>query len=242
MQVFQQDIESILFVERSPPPNLAQGVAHDVNKAFWSDPYAKNLRLDDVEVEVRLGRVQERFFETGVSLRSFQKLMSALQDYPDWDEQSSRRETVIYFETRDDSLRAIMQSDGSMQYMSKQKAFTSDYTINNAPYDLRLSASIEMPVADRPALETSTRRVVRDRVSYTLGKWRYDLSTVTPEGGGSSVYHVEIELVNATQAQVQYNDATEATEELGCRVRDLLKILEPDIPKLTLRRRRRKWH
>ncbi len=241
MDAFKEDLASVLFIEQAPPPVLARGTAAEVEKQFWSDPYAKNLSMDGVEIEVRLGRVKDRCFQSSVSKHSFNTLCAALQDFASWDATGVTRDTVVYFETRDDSLRAIISGDGTVQYMSKQRAFTADYTVHDSPYDIRLSASVEIPVADRPRIETSTRRVTRDRSSYTLGQWRYDLTSVTAEVG-STEYQVEIELVNPLHAQTHYKDATAAATELGCRVRDLIKVLEPDTSALALKRRRRKWY
>ena len=241
MDDFKTDLGSVLFIEKSPPPNVARGTAAEVERAFWSDPYSKNLSLDGVEIEVRFGRTHDRYFKNGVSKDTFSRICMSMQDFDGWDARTSARDTVAYFETRDDSLRAVMDGEGNVTYMSKQRAFTSDFSISNSPYDVRLAASLEIPVNDRPPIETSTRRVTRDRVSYTLGQWRYDLTAVTPERMPTE-YQIEIELVDPLRAQTHYKDATAASAELGCRVRDLLKILEPDTPALSLRRRRRKWY
>ena len=240
MNIVERDISSILFPETSPPPNLSQGVAKDVHNQFWSNPYCKNLRLDDLELEVRLGRCQERRFDSCVSQRTFSILCDSLQQYNKWDAVTNEKSSVAYFETRDDSLRAVTDSSGT-HYVSKQRVCISDFCVQNAAYDFRIAASLEMPVHDRPPIETSTRRVTRDRVSYSLGIWRYDLTTITTESNDIT-YQVEIELINPVTVQCSHKTATTIAAQLGARLRDLLNVLESDQNALVIQHRRRKWY
>ena len=237
MHAVAHDISSILFPETLPPPNLSIGKAHDIHKQFWSDAYSRNLRLDNVELEVRLGRCSTRRFESGVSSRTFARLSDALQQYAHWDNVTAARTAVAYFETRDESLRAVTDASGTHTY--KQRVLTSDYTIDNAAYDIRIAASVEIEVRDRPPITSATRRVTRDRVSYTLKMWRYDLTVVTTEAN-EVTYHVEIELVDPVHVQVSETDGSTAASQLHARVRDLFNTLETDQQPLALQHRRRK--
>lgn len=237
MNSIANDLKSILFPEELPPPNVS--TAHQVHTRFWSDPYSKNLRLDHVEIEVRLGRNQPRRFDACVSKRSFAQLNESLQQYTLWDDVKREMSSVAYFESRDESLRAVSNADGTT-YISKQRIFTSDYTIANTAYDFRIAASVEMPVSDRPCIARSTRRVTRDRVSYSLGLWRYDLTEVTEEDGTSS-YQVELELINPLGVQISGPDATDVAKQLLCKLRDIFNVLEQDQDDLRIEHRRRKW-
>ena len=240
MQSLERDISTILYPETLPPPNLSIGRARDIHEQFWSDPYGRNLRLDNVELEVRLGRCSARRFESGVSSRTFARLSEALQQYAHWDNVAAERTAVAYFETRDDSLRAVTDASGT-HYVSKQRVFTSDYTIDNAAYDIRIAASVEIAVRDRPPIASATRRVTRDRVSYTLDMWRYDLTVVTTEAN-EVTYHVEIELVDPVHVQVSETHGSRIANQLHARVRDLFNTLETDQQPLALQHRRRKWY
>lgn len=240
MNVVERDIASILFPETSPPPNVSQGLARDVHDHFWRDPYCKNLRLDDVELEVRLGRCNGRNFDASVSQRTFAMLSESFQQYTKWDAVNNETSSVAYFETRDDSLRAVTDAAGT-RYISKQRVCISDFYVENGAYDFRIAASLEIAVNDRPSIESSTRRVTRDRVSYSLGNWRYDLTIVTTESNDVT-YQVEIELIDPVAVQCSNKDATALATELGARLRDVLNVLESDQKALRIVHRRRRWY
>lgn len=240
MDAVTRDLTSVLFPETMCPPNTSYGDAHAVHKEFWSDPYSKNLRLDNVEIEVRMGRLKSRCFDALVSQQTYRKLIESLQQYTAWDAVTHERSSVAYFERRDDSLRAVTNSNGTV-YVSKQRLMTSDFVIANAAYDFRISASLEIPVADRPSLDTSTRRIVRDRTSFTLREWRYDLTKVTEEDNTNS-YQVEIEMVDPAREQLTRKDANTLSADLMCRLGDLFDVLEPDRDSMTVEHRRRKWY
>lgn len=240
MEIVTKDISSILFPEIIPPPNISRGTAKDVHDQFWGDPYCKNLRLDDLELEVRLGRCKQRNFESSVSKRTFDKLCESFQQYTKWDAIVNEQSAVAYFETRDDSLRAVTDKDGT-RYISKQRVCTSDFSVENGPYDFRIAASLELSVDDRPPIQSSTRRVTRDRISYSLGNWRYDLTTVTTESNDIT-YQVEIELIDPVTIQRSCQNATAIATELGAKLRDLLNVLEHDQKPLNIVHRRRRWY
>ena len=130
-----------------------------VEEAFWRNPYARNLRSDHLELEVRLGQRQRRRVVAGVGRASFCALEAALQQYTGWDCVARARTHVAYFERHDGSLRAITDASGRTEYTSKQRLFVVDYELTEAPFDLRTPRASSCPC-------TTDRRSRRPRARW----------------------------------------------------------------------------
>lgn len=245
MIAIQEALDKVLFSDRYPP-NMHPKSSNSVNvleRELWDNRYDMNLCLEHVEVEVRLGRVNGKRFNSGVNKSIFSKISNGLQSYTNWDKTEFCRSTVLNFDKIDNTIRCISEiKDGetSVRYISKQKVCILDFTSVSTCCDIRMCVSLEIPVTARPRLDDATRRVVRDRISYTLGKWRYDLTTVT-DIQGQEEYQVEIELVDPVNEQLTNRNSQRISEDLRVSILDLLRVTDGKLENVPLELVRQKW-
>ncbi len=232
MDSVQGVLDSVIFSERFPPPNLAfNDAARMIHTTFWEDSFNRNLRLQDVEIEVRLGKCPLNGrgpFNTEISEKQFHTIVESLLGFNKWDESRYTEDIVGYYPKIDESVRHIVSSDGSTTTMSKQKVTQADYLGKNLPFDLRLAVNIELtlPPSERYTLATATRRVNRKRQSFTLKNFRYDLTKVIDENG-KATHQVELEIINLPDIQTTQSNSQIITKELQSRIVDLLNAVEP---------------
>lgn len=223
-----------------------------IRDCFVEDIFNRNLRIDTLELEVRLGKAPHveagrragGCFTASVPEATFSTYISALQRSSHWTAPPVyERDVVAYFDDIDDSVRLHIASDGQKRLLSKQKVGVVDVRVLNAPHDFRIAASIEVPMDNARTriftTQRASRTVVRDRSSFTYQNFRYDLTRLTDAAGGRS-HMVEIELVDPSGIQLKGVDAKALTAEVHQRVVDLFSIIEP-IERLQAQVVRTRW-
>uniref|UniRef100_A0A6C0IXI7 mRNA 5'-phosphatase n=1 Tax=viral metagenome TaxID=1070528 RepID=A0A6C0IXI7_9ZZZZ len=232
MDSVQGILDSILFCDKFSPPNLAlNDAARTIHTFFWEDSFNRNLRLEQVEIEVRFGKCPlsaKGPFNTDVSEKQFNTIIGSLLGFNKWDSTQYTEDIVGYFPKIDESVRHVVSSDGSKMTTSKQKVSQADYVGKNLPFDFRLAVNIELtlPESNRYTLDTATRRVNRKRQSFTLKNFRYDFTRVI-EKNGSATHQIEIEIINLPDIQLRQSNSQIVTRELQARIVDLLNAVEP---------------
>ena len=232
MNSVQGVLDSILFSEKFPPPNLAfNDTANTIHTTFWEDSYNRNLRLQDVEIEVRLGKCPPNgrgSFNTSIPERQFGIMIESLQGFNQWDHTEYTEDIIGYFPEVDESVRHVISSDGSQTTTSKQKVTQADYIGKDLPFDFRLAVNIELkiPHSSMYQLQTAKRIVNRKRHSFTLKNFRYDLTRIIDQSGAVT-HQVEIELINLPDIQLRESNAQVVTQELQSKIIDIMNSLEP---------------
>ena len=232
MDSVQGVLDSLLFAERFPPVNNAMNdSASAIHTTFWEDSYNKNLRLQDVEIELRLGKCppgKRGSFDTNIPEKQFSHIVESLQGYEKWDETSYIEEVTGYFPKVDESVRFTVSNNGLVKTISKQKVTQADYVGKNLPFDFRLAVNIELNMEEsvRFTLATATRVVTRKRNSFLLGNVRYDLTRVVEENGNVS-HQIELEIVNLPEMQIKHDNSQNLVIELQTRLVDLMNSVEP---------------
>ena len=162
MDTVQSLLDSILFSEKFAPPNIAfNDAASTIHTTFWEDSYSRNLRLQDVEIEVRLGKCPlsgKGPFDTVISEKLFNIMIESLIGFNEWDETQYTEDVVGYFPKIDESVRHVVSNNGSTITTSKQKVSQADYIGKDLPFDFRLAVNIELtlPFDERYTLKTAT--------------------------------------------------------------------------------------
>jgi hypothetical protein len=232
MDSIQSILDSVLFSEKISPPNLAfNDAARTIHTTFWEDAFNRNLRLENAEIEVRLGRCPpsgKGSFNTDVSEKQFNKMVESLMAFNEWDSTAYVEDIVGYFPKVDESVRHVVSNDGSTTTTSKQKVTQADYLGKDLPFDFRLAVNIELtlPPNKKYTLNTATRRVNRKRQSFTLKNFRYDLTRVISEDGSIS-HQVELEIINLPDIQLKLSNSQVLSRELQSRIVNLLNSVEP---------------
>ena len=232
MDSIQSILDSVVFSERFSPPNLAfNNAARTIHTTFWEDAFNRNLRLENVEIEVRFGRCPpsgKGSFNTDVSENQFNKMVESLMGFNEWDSTAYVEDIVGYFPKVDESVRHVVSNDGSTTTTSKQKVTQADYLGKDLPFDFRLAVNIELtlPSDGKYTLNTATRRVNRKRQSFTLKNFRYDLTRVISEDWSIS-HQVELEIINLPDIQLKLSNSQVLSRELQSRIVNLLNSVEP---------------
>jgi hypothetical protein len=245
MDQVQSVFNNVLFPDKFPPPTTAHSSAGSkIHEVFWSDAYNRNLRLEHVEVEVRMGRAPvsgKGPFDTNVPERMFRTFVTAMQSYTGWDSVTYNKQVVGYFPAVDESMRLVKNCDGSSKLISKQKVLNADFRCPQSPLDMRMAVSVEIPLTKpNVGLNDATRTVVRERHSFALNSFRYDL-TALQHADGSREFQVEIELIDPRAAQIELGGtAQKLTIELQNRLLDLFRMCE-ESPTLSVELLRKRY-
>ena len=232
MDSIQAVLDSILFAEKFTPVNNAlNNTASQIHTMFWKDSFNRNLRLQNVEIEIRLGKcptTQRGPFDTSITEMQFNQMIESLQGYNEWDETHYTEEIVAYFPKIDESVRLLISSDGETTLTSKQKVSQCDYVGQNLPFDLRLSVNIELDLdfTAEYSLESSDKIVNRKRHSFSLKNVRYDMTRIV-EKNGRVTHQVELEVINLPTIQLAESNAQSLTREIQARLVDLMNAVEP---------------
>lgn len=232
MDSIQGVLDSVLFAEKFAPPNLAfNNAARTIHTTFWEDSFNRNLRLENVEIEVRFGKCPlngRGSFNTNVSEKQFNTIVASLLAFNKWNSTQYTEDIVGYFPKIDESVRHVVSSDGSKTTTSKQKISQADYLGKDLPFDFRLAVTFELtlPESNKYTLDTATRRVNRKRKSFTIKNFRYDLTRVIDENG-SATHQVELEIINLPDIQLMQSNSQIVTRDLQARIVDLLNAVEP---------------
>tara|TARA_B100001741_G_C16528809_1_gene588493 strand:- start:628 stop:1365 length:738 start_codon:yes stop_codon:yes gene_type:complete len=231
MDIVQSTLDSILFSEKTTHRSdlVVQGPARNIHEAFWADAFHRNLRLEDVEIEFRLGKLSpfgKGPFNTTIPKLLFDSMIISLQDYDSWDEISHTRDVVGYFPEEDQSIRLIVHEDGSKTTQSKQKLTQADFFGVTLPFDFRMAINIELKLDSDRKLEQATRVVTRERHSFALKNVQYDLTRIT-HFDGTQEHQIELEILNLTELQLTSVNSQSLTIELQQRLVDIMNACEP---------------
>jgi hypothetical protein len=188
---------------------------------------AEYLLLPFVEIEVRLGTINGKKFDSSVDKKHFEKIKSELMNGSNhWDE-IKNTETIEYIK---DSVKLIKnQKKESTKVIMKENVLTNTFSLKNSPFDIRFSVNQEFKLDSYLTSISTTDSVVRtkNRVSFISDSFQYDLTVVNEKINNINVlkYEIEIELL--------VNDSTLTWSSeyildfIECKIYDLVNIIEP---------------
>ena len=159
--------------------------------------FDKHKSKSNVEFEFRLGKVHGRMFDTNVGKVNFNKILSGLETYQDW-EKVVHENTSVYYKG---NTRMIIDDDTeNVKCMEKTKIQKFDKVLNNQPYDIRFCVSHEKPV-DMDDSEVMDYLRIKRRTSFIRKNLSIDMTVVTgqpddPDDEEEEKYEIEIEIIN----------------------------------------------
>lgn len=111
---------------------------------------------------------------------------------------------------------------GQKEFRLKRKLGTMDIHALGTPFDLRLAASLELPLANAPADADATQSFAKARWSFMLGMLRCDFTMLTPvDTIGEPIHQVEIEIAHLRQMRTDGITASYAWSSIT----DIVKLL-----------------
>lgn len=167
----------------------------------WEPIVNQYKHVPNVEIEVRLGSIGPKNFESNVGRAAFDKVLAGLQRYAGW-ESTSEKQYTVYYGSSGKRITVDEQTDESVAVIKKRLA-VDDFTLSgNSSYDVRIGVSSEVPyVRDEDEVMESLRS--KKRWSFVRKNLSIDLSIMKgdqddPDTDSDTTYHIELEIVNPT--------------------------------------------
>lgn len=169
----------------------------------------------NIEIEIKLGRVDDNQFVTGIMSEFFySKIKKTLDDCKIWKD-VIELSTVEYIKK---NLRKV----GNKIY-SKKRLENHVFTFNGTPYDFKISVSEEQIIEGQNVIKHELIRK-KHRTSYIYKECKFDLTKVEEENDDEIVVNeeFEIELINLNS---KTNDNYRAFSAL-LKIKDVINICE----------------
>jgi hypothetical protein len=181
----------------------------------WEDTIDTHRNQPNVEIEIRLGKVNRGKFDTNVGKQTFEKVLRRLRKFTEW-EDTKESQSTVYYDTAA-SKRVVMndETDEMESCVIKKRLHVNDQVLDGFPVDARLGISSEVPYdRDQDTEENFTRVKKRKRYSFVRKGLSIDLSEVGGDADDkdseeTTEYQIELEIidppVNAAERHQVFN-------------------------------------
>ena len=181
----------------------------------WEDTIDTHRNQPNVEIEIRLGKVNRGKFDTNVGKQTFEKVLRRLRKFTEW-ESVKESQSTVYYDTAA-SKRVVMndETDEMESCVIKKRLHVNDQVLDGFPVDARLGISSEVPYdRDQDTEENFTRVKKRKRYSFVRKGLSIDLSEVGGDADDkdseeTTEYQIELEIldppVNAAERHQVFN-------------------------------------
>lgn len=168
----------------------------------WESTIDEYKDQPNVEIEIRLGKVNRGTFDTNVGQATFEKVLRRLRKYEGW-ESTKESQSTVYMDTAA-GKRVVMNdiTDEMESCVVKKRLLVKDQVLDGYLVDARLGISSEVPY-DREAdtEENFTRVKKRKRYSFVRKGLSIDLSDVSGDADDkdseeATEYQIELEILN----------------------------------------------
>ena len=189
----------------------------------------KYKNYSNIEIEIRLGYIQEKYFDSNITNEYYKKINNTLNSFKDWSYNDNKTTTDYY----DGNLRLSIDMEGNRSAMKKVRLTDIDIVYDSGPFDIRISVSQETPIdpndVNNNNLKTSRNKT---RITRIYDKWKFDLSEVTTEINNlkKKSYEFEIEIDNPFDTLKKYNnDSVYVAHSTLLKLRQVINMCEePD--------------
>ena len=176
----------------------AYAIFHAVKPVFESLKDRPHL-----EVEVRLGRHNGKFFDTNLGKETFEHIVDALELYDGWEETGSENTEVFI---KGDIRMVLNEEQESQEVHRKVKIDKIDLTLKDRPLDARVAFAQEIPIIE---FDTDTEMDgvrVRHRNSFVRKNLRIDCTSVQggevdPDSEDDTMFQVEMEIIDVNNVK-----------------------------------------
>lgn len=177
----------------------------DVHKIFDKvhSHIEKHKNDEHIEIEMRLGKFNGKMFDTNVGKDAFDKIMTGLQKYKQW-EQVVLSDQEVFYRERDNTRITVDDNTGDETIVQKERIKNEDFKkIKNSPYDLRISISKELPIEDIEDREMDKKKT-KTRVSFIRKNLSIDMTKCTGDmhdmdAEDPVTYQIELEIIDPSR-------------------------------------------
>jgi hypothetical protein len=168
----------------------------------WENTIETYKDTPNVEIEIRLGKVNRGKFDTNVGQQTFEKVLRRLRKFDEW-ESTNESQSTVYYDTAA-SKRVVMNdvTDEMESCVIKKRIHVNDQPLNGFPVDARIGISSEVPYdRNEDADENFTRVKKRKRYSFVRKGLSIDLSEVSGDADDkdseeATEYQIELEILD----------------------------------------------
>jgi hypothetical protein len=174
-----------------------------------------------IEVEIRLGKFNGAFFDTNVGKKSFDLILTGLQQFDGWEEVRTSVCDVFYHDAGGIRL-TVDEQTGEQTMVQKQKLVTENFQEFSAPLDVRFSISREVPMTGEYEMD---RKRTKHRQSFVRKNLSIDMTVssgdaVDKDAEDPNHYQIELEIVDPGKVGCQ-----EEFYNILWKINDLFKLL-----------------
>jgi len=190
------------------------------------EPIFNKYKDDEhVEMEMRLGKYNGKFFDTNIGEKMYISLMKGLNKYDGW-ERIETSQTEVFYREKDNLRITIDESTNEETVIRKERVHVEDFKqLEGTPFDIRFCVSKELPIEHDYDSEMDCKKT-KTRTSYIRKNLSIDMTSII--GGAQDMdsedpftYQVEFEIIkpeNVEDKNTLFN--------IIHKIKDLFNILE----------------
>ena len=210
---------------------------HDIATSMFSDCFKEAIikimpffdeykDVEDIEVEFRLGFIEESSFSTDVSEEFYQKIFQVLDKSSCWSKKESTTTDDFFSKGKRKSINLVTKKE---TIIKKEKLTVLDFSFQGTPFDLRVSFSREIPKKKFSEKNVNYKRQ-KKRKSYIHQHWNYDLTIVTTEENTvfEKTYEVELEVSSPLNEILGKMEPYCFVHSSLLKIKDLVNMCEED--------------
>ena len=166
--------------------------------------FDRHQKTSNVEFEIRLGKVNNKMFDTNVGRETFEKLTRALDKYTEWESVKKIHQSVYY---KGDTRIVVDENTDDTVCMKKTPIVKENLVLERRPLDVRFAVGLEIPVeqADGDVMDLVR---IKNRTSYIRNNLSIDMTTVTGQGDDpddeeGERFEVELEIIDPLKVKTR---------------------------------------
>lgn len=190
------------------------------------EPIFNKYKDDEhVEMEMRLGKYNGKFFDTNIGEKMYINLMKGLNKYDGW-ERIETSQTEVFYREKDNLRITIDESTNEETVIRKERVHVEDFKqLEGTPFDIRFCVSKELPIEHDYDSEMDCKKT-KTRTSYIRKNLSIDMTSIS--GGTQDMdsedpftYQVEFEIIKPENVEDK-----DTLFNIIHKIKDLFNILE----------------
>jgi hypothetical protein len=190
------------------------------------EPIFNKYKDDEhVEMEMRLGKYNGKFFDTNIGEKMYISLMKGLNKYDGW-ERIETSQTEVFYREKDNLRITIDESTNEETVIRKERVHVEDFKqLEGTPFDIRFCVSKELPIEHDYDSEMDCKKT-KTRTSYIRKNLSIDMTSII--GGAQDMdsedpftYQVEFEIIKPENVEDK-----DTLFNIIHKIKDLFNILE----------------
>jgi len=181
----------------------------------------KYANEEHLEIEFRLGYLENDEFKTDIGKEFFDKITDQLVDSEVWTSVTTENSEDYFYNGR---RLTITKEDLKGVCIKKEKLAIVDFIFAGSGFDLRVSFSKEVP-SKRFAIEKANYKRIKERTSYNFKYLSFDLTKVTQRDNMVDDHLFEVEL-EIKQLDLKKMTSHYIIHDSLLKIKDMIKMCE----------------